>query len=72
MIGKDKAVFHYSNYGPAFGEGCDLKICDKSNVNNGSVAEIHHTYKNSKYQYNDQNASLKFGGNPHSYTFKTK
>ena len=42
---KDNAVYHHSGYGPTFGGGHDLVICDKSNTNN-SYANINHTYKN--------------------------
>ena len=69
---KDDAVFHNSNYGPLFGGGSDLRICDNSNVNDSSFANINYTYKNAKYKNNDKDSWLRFSGNPNSHNFRIK
>ena len=43
---KDKAVYHNRDYGPRFGGGANLHICDKANTNNSSYGKINSTYKN--------------------------
>ena len=69
---KDNAVVHNLHYGPVFGGGRDLLICDKANTNHSSHANINHTYKNSKYQYDNKQSKFKFAGNGESYTFNVK
>ncbi len=44
---------HCSSYGPRFGGGADIIICDNSNINN-SWANICDTQINSKYVYNNK------------------
>ena len=46
LTNKAQAVCHNSGSGPSFGGGADLYICDKSNTNNNSYANINTTYKN--------------------------
>jgi len=52
-----------STLGPTFGGGHDLMISNKSNENIDSYANIHHTYVNNKYRYNDKESMRKFCGN---------
>ncbi len=47
-------INHSNNYGPVFGGGCDIVICDNSNINSNNWANICHTYLNSKYVYNNK------------------
>ncbi len=42
-------TYHRSDCGPTFGGGNDIYICDNSNMNNYSYADICHTYINSNY-----------------------
>ncbi len=46
-------TYHSSFYGPVFGGGNDIYICDNGNKNN-SAANICHTYLNSKYVYDNK------------------
>lgn len=72
LTNKEQTVYHYSNHGPRFGGGADLIIYDKANENTSSSANINHTYKNEKYQYNDKQAWEKFSGGSSSSVFKIK
>ncbi len=45
------AICNSKNYGPTFGGGCDLYVCDKANSSNSSRTNICHTYHNEKYNY---------------------
>ena len=42
----ENAIWNHPNYGPRFGSGCDLKVHDKSNLNNDSYANICVSYHN--------------------------
>ena len=42
----DKAVCDNSSYGPIFGSGNDLLICDNSNSSSSSSSVVGHTYEN--------------------------
>ena len=44
------AIRCYSNYGPTFGGGHDIYICDNSNTSNSSNSYAGHTYNNVTYQ----------------------
>ena len=48
----DNAIFNNLKYGPTFGNGYDLHICNKSNSVNDSYANIDVTYHNGKYRKN--------------------
>ncbi len=39
-------IFHDMKYGPIFGGGHDIKICDNANNNNYNYAYICHSYNN--------------------------
>lgn len=54
MYNSEYAIFNSSKFGPTFGNGFDLQICDKSNSSNGSKANINSTYKNAKYRNNSK------------------
>ena len=71
LVNKENAIFNHSNYGPTFGGGHDLVIHDKANPNNSSNARINCTYKNQKYEGNQNKAWEKFTGNA-SANFKVK
>ena len=71
MASKEKAVYHNSDFGPTFGNGYDLYICDKANTSSCSSAYINSSYKNSNYQQGDKESFLRFSGGE-SYTFKVK
>ena len=43
---KTQAVRHYPNYGPIFGSGGDLYICNEPNTNNFSRGNINSSYVN--------------------------
>ncbi len=45
---------HISTYGPTFGAGFDIYICDNGNMNKDSYANICHTYSNNKYTYGNK------------------
>jgi hypothetical protein len=49
---KTYALCKSQSYGPTFGGGHDLHICDKSNTKNGSYAQLGHSYDNGEYFYN--------------------
>lgn len=51
---KEFAVYHNSIHGPVFGQGNDLFICDKANINSISHANINYSYYNVKYEFNDK------------------
>jgi hypothetical protein len=38
-------MYNLSSYGPTFGGGHDLHLCDNSNTVNGSYCNLGHTYK---------------------------
>ena len=40
------AIYNGQSFGPYFGGGCDLCVCDKSNTSNSSYANICHSYHN--------------------------
>jgi hypothetical protein len=39
-----KSLFGNSNYGPTFGSGHDIHICNRSNTNNGSYINFGNSY----------------------------
>ena len=49
LTSKAKAVYHDSNYGPAFGAGHDVVIKDQANTNYSSYVHINFSYKNLRY-----------------------
>jgi hypothetical protein len=47
-------VGHNRKYGPIFGGGFDLAICDKANIECTSHSRIGESYGNDKYKYEDE------------------
>ena len=43
---KEKTIGNKSSYGPIFGAGHDLYICDQSNIYNDSYANVGYSYCN--------------------------
>ena len=39
-----KSVYDYASYGPTFGEGNDLHIAERANMNSNSYERLGHTY----------------------------
>jgi hypothetical protein len=44
-------TYHKNTYGPTFGGGHDIHICNQANQSNGSYANICYTYINGNYSY---------------------
>ena len=55
------AIFNHPDYGPTFGQGYDIYICDDANFN-ASGANIGFSYKNTAYSYNDIDSQREFSG----------
>ena len=55
-INNTVASYNYPNYGPTFGNGHDIHICDKCNVNNGSYSNFPYSF-NCNGQYTNGQAS---------------
>jgi hypothetical protein len=63
------AIRASSEYGPTFGGGADLFICNDSNTSNESYSNLGHSYKHPNYAYNSNEAKSFLAG---SYNFRTK
>ena len=63
------AIYCYSGYGPIFGGGHDLYICNNAQVNQSSYSTFGHTYRLPPgYVYNSEQAKNLLAG---QYWFKT-
>ena len=62
------AIFASNQYGPTFGGGFDLHICNNSNTSNGSYSNLGHSYNHPNYAYNSNKAKSFLAG---SYYFLT-
>jgi len=58
-----------SNFGPTFGGGADLFICNDSNTSNSSCSNLGVSYKHPNYGYGSDEAKSFLAG---SYNFRTK
>jgi hypothetical protein len=47
---QERAAFHCSIYGPTFGLGFDLHVCDKADSQNNSSAKVCRIYNNDDYR----------------------
>jgi len=56
------AIFTHSGYGPTFGRGHDLHICNYSNICNESYSNLDYSYTHSNYAYNSNEAKLFLAG----------
>ncbi len=54
---KEKTIRNYSSYGPTFGGGYDLSICDQSNSDKDSYADIGNSYCNDAHYPKGQPSS---------------
>ena len=62
------AIYCYSGYGPRFGGGADLYICDNPQVNQSSYSNFGHSYQLPPgYVYNSEQAKNLLTG---QYVFK--
>jgi hypothetical protein len=69
----EQAILNGSSYGPRFGAGADLDICEWANSSNKSSANICWSYHNEKYKYNDKLSLERFHGDTTgSANFKIK
>ncbi len=69
----EKATHNYQIYGPRFGSGADLAICDKANSSRNSCTKICESYHNEKYKLGDKESWKRFhGGSTGDYHFKIK
>ena len=57
-----------NGYGPTFGRGHDLHICNDSNTRNESYSNLGFNYKHPNYAYGSNEAKSFFAG---SYKFLT-
>jgi hypothetical protein len=62
------STYNGANYGPTFGGGHDLYICDNSNVQNQSYTNLGHSYSLPGYTYGQTNIQSWMAG---SYNFTT-
>ena len=62
------AIYCNSIYGPTFGGGHDIHICDKSDSNSSSYSNFSYCYKHPFYAYNSNEANTFLAG---SYHFQT-
>jgi len=62
------AIAADNGYGPAFGKGNDLLICNNSNTSNGSYSELGGSYKHPNYAYGSNKARSFLAG---CYNFLT-
>ena len=60
------ALYSHYGYGPSFGGGQDLVVCDQSNIRTGSYINLGHSY-NVPVGY-DRNAQSLFAGNNNQWT----
>ena len=42
---QEKVIYCFSNFGPTFGEGFDLKVCDNYKDVNESEAKVNNSYR---------------------------
>jgi len=50
-----QSIYCDPTYGPTFGSGHDIVICNQSNTSNNNYANIGNTYKNdTKYPYSQK------------------
>ena len=64
----DFKAIHVSQYGPTFGAGPDLHICDNSNKINSSKSNLGFSYKHPSYAGGSTQAQSFLAG---SYHFQT-
>ena len=62
------AILASSGYGPLFGGGHDLHICDNSNTSGESYSNFGNSYKHPNYVHGSNEAKSFFAG---SYNFFT-
>jgi len=63
------STYHATSYGPTFGGGHDLYICNQSDTVKSSYSNLGHSFKLPKYAYGSNEAKSFLGGN---YNFLTK
>jgi len=68
-INPSYAIHVSSSFGPTFGVGADLYICNDSNTSNSSYSNIGVSYKHPNYGYGSNKAKSFLAG---SYNFRTK
>jgi len=52
----DQAIYSNVNYGPTFGMGADIYICNNSNLSNESYSNLGKTYKHPDYAFESREA----------------
>ena len=57
-----QAINADSKYGPIFGMGIDLLICNNSNTRNESFSELGHSYKHPSYAFGSKEAKSFLAG----------
>ena len=62
------AIYARRGYGPTFGGGSDLQICNNSNTSNESFSNLGDCYKHPYYAYNSNEAKSFLAG---SFNFLT-
>lgn len=65
------SIYCHPDYGPTFGGGFDLFICDKSNIEEGSYGKVGYSFFNGNYPYGDKNSYPLWTGNANGHNFKT-
>lgn len=60
------AIWNHANYGPTFGGGADLLICNEADQKPLSYADINKSYHNEQYQQRDRSSWERFSGNPNN------
>ncbi len=58
----ENAILNAQGFGPIFGGGGDLRVCDKANSLNGNYTNICFSYRNEKYKFNDKASLERFNG----------
>ena len=59
---REYAVLNGRAWGPTFGIGFDLHVCDKADSQNNSYAKVCRIYDNNNYIYNDVESWKRFTG----------
>ena len=66
------SVNHNPSYGPTFGGGYDLIVCNQANTSKGSYTNTGNTYTNPKYTSNKQQSWELISGSKNGYNFLIK
>lgn len=63
-------IYHNGTFGPTFGKGYDIVICEDGNKHLQNYANIGFSYGNSKYEFGSKKSWIKFSGGEESRRFK--